>query len=236
MKLFPSIDISEGKVVKRVRGVRGTGLVVGNPREVARRWVEEGAEGLHVVDLDAASIGKLVNFDKVKEVLQEAKGLWVQVAGGIRSVEDAKKYIDAGASAVVIGTKAATDPSFLDLLDREIGGDKVIVAIDNKGGKIAIKGWEVEALSLDEYLKILERRPFSYVLYTYIPAEGTLKGIDLKGVRMVKRLGKEVEYAGGIGSIEDLIKLKEEGVYAAILGMALYSGKIKLREAIKAVR
>ena len=236
MRVFPSIDISEGKAVKRVRGIRGTGLVIGEPREVARRWLNEGAEGLHVVDLDAASAGRLVNFEKVKEVLEEAKDLWVQVAGGIRRVEDARKYIDAGASAVVVGTKAVVDPDFLDALDKEIGRDKVIVAVDNKGGKVAIKGWEVEALSLDEYLKILKDKPFSYLLYTYIPTEGTLKGVDLEGVRKVKALGRLVEYAGGIGSLEDLRKLKEEGVYAAILGMALYSGKIKLKDAIRVAR
>ncbi len=236
MKVFPSIDISEGRAVKRVRGVKGTGIIIGDPRKLALKWINEGAEGLHVVDLDAASSGKLVNFDKIREILEVGKGLWIQVAGGIRNVKDASRYIDAGASAVVVGTKAVTDPDFLDLLDKEIGRDKVIVAIDNKGGKIAIKGWEAEAMPLEEYLEIIKDKPFSYVLYTFIDTEGTMEGIDVNGLRKVKSLGRKVEYAGGIGSINDLLKLKEEGVFAAILGMALYTGKILLKEAIKVAK
>ncbi|UXD21529.1 1-(5-phosphoribosyl)-5-[(5-phosphoribosylamino)methylideneamino] imidazole-4-carboxamide isomerase [Ignicoccus pacificus DSM 13166] len=233
VKVYPSIDISNGRAVKRVRGVRGTGLDLGDPLRWLDFWADEGAEGIHVVDLDAAERGRPVNEDTILKLIEMAKdrGLWIQVAGGIRSIEHAKLYQDA--DAVVVGSKAHKDPNFVDSLSKELGPEKVIIAIDLKGGRVTVEGWnEKLPVGLDEALKKFEGKSFRGIMYTYVDTEGTMRGPDIEGVKYIRSRYPSIllEYAGGVGSKEDVLSLSEAGVDVVIIGMALYSGKLKLKD------
>ncbi len=234
-QVYPSIDISEGRAVKRVRGVRGTGLDLGDPLKWVEFWANEGAKGIHVVDLDAAETGRPVNSDIILKIIKMAKelGLWVQVAGGIRSVEHASLYSDA--DAIVVGSKAHKDPSFVDVLSKEIGADKIIIALDLKGGRVSIEGWkETLPKGLHEALKLFEDKEFKGFMYTYIDTEGTMRGPDVAGCKYIKSTypSKLLEYAGGVGSKDDVKALGNVGVDVVVIGMALYTGKIKLKDLV----
>ncbi|ALU12398.1 hypothetical protein EYM_03325 [Ignicoccus islandicus DSM 13165] len=237
-KILPSLDISEGKVVKRVKGIRGTGLELGNPIKWLEFWYNEGALGIHVVDLDAAEKGYPVNKDVILKLISRAKelGMWIQVAGGIRSIDVAQLY--SKADSIVIGSKAVKDPKFLEEVSKEIGCEKVIVAIDSKGGRVAIDGWtKTEHYTPLEIIEMLPEKAYTGILYTYIDTEGTLKGPDFETPKKIKSLrpGKVLEYAGGIGSKGHVLKLLETGVDSLIIGMALYSAKLSLRELLDEV-
>jgi len=235
LKVFPSIDVSEGRAVKRVRGERGTGIDLGDPVKWAEFWAAEGAKGIHVVDLDGAEAGRPVNVEVIRRVIDVAKdnGLWVQVAGGLRELEHFKLY--PRADAFVIGSKAHKDPSFLEKVASIIGENKIIVAIDLKGGKVSVEGWREEVpAGLKEALDKFEGLPFKGIAYTYVDTEGTMKGPDLEGVRYIKHRypNKLLEYAGGVGSKEDVLALFEAGADVVIIGMALYTGKVKLKDLV----
>ena len=233
MKVFPSIDISEGRAVKRVRGVKGTGLDLGDPVKWAEFWADEGAKGIHVVDLDGAEAGKPVNVDVINKVIDVAKerGLWVQVAGGLREVEHLRLYPKA--DAYVIGSKAHREPSFVKEASNAVGADKVIIAIDLKGGKVSVEGWKEEIpAGLKEALDKFEGYNFKGFMYTYVDTEGTMKGPDVEGVKYIRSRfpNKLIEYAGGVGSEKDVKALWAAGADVVVIGMALYTGKIKLKD------
>ncbi len=235
MKVFPSIDVSEGRAVKRVRGVKGTGMDLGDPVKWAEFWAAEGAKGLHVVDLDGAEAGRPVNVETIRKVIEVAKreGLWVQVAGGIREVEHAKLY--PRADAYVVGSRAHKEPEFVERMASEFGAEKVIVAIDLKGGKVSVEGWKAEIpAGLKEALDKFEGMSFKGFMYTYVDTEGTMKGPDLEGVRYIRSRypTKLLEYAGGVGSAEDVRALFAAGADVVVIGMALYTGKIKLKDLV----
>jgi len=231
--VYPSIDISKGRAVKRVKGVAGTGLDLGDPLKWVDFWASEGARGIHVVDLDAAEQGRPVNYEIINSIISKARdlGLWIQVAGGIRELEHALLYRDA--DAIVVGSRAHKDPAFIDTLANEIDESRIIVAIDVKGGKVSISGWrETVPLTLKDALMRLSNHKFGGIMYTYVDTEGTMKGPDFQGVKLIRTMypDKLLEYAGGVGSKEDVKRLGERGVDIVIVGMALYTGKLKLRE------
>ncbi|NPA85571.1 MAG: 1-(5-phosphoribosyl)-5-[(5-phosphoribosylamino)methylideneamino] imidazole-4-carboxamide isomerase [Crenarchaeota archaeon] len=235
MKVFPSIDVSGGRAVKRVRGVKGTGIDLGDPVKWAEFWAAEGAKGLHVVDLDGAEAGRPINTDVINEVINVAKssGLWVQVAGGLRELDHLRLYPKA--DAYVLGSKAHSDPHFVEEVAGEFGKDKVIVAIDLKGGKVSIDGWKREVpVGLKEALDRFEGAPLRGFMYTYVDTEGTMEGPDLEGVRYIKHRfpTKLLEYAGGVGSREHVLELFEAGADVVVVGMALYTGKLKLKDLV----
>ncbi|ABU81361.1 HisA/HisF-related TIM barrel protein [Ignicoccus hospitalis] len=235
MRVFPSIDVSEGRAVKRVRGVKGTGLDLGDPVKWAEFWALEGAKGLHVVDLDGAEAGKPINVEVINKVIEKAKeyGLWVQVAGGLREVEHLERYPKA--DAFVIGSRAHKDPEFLEVASEAVGADKVIVAIDLKGGKVSVEGWKEEIpVGLKEALEKFKGRSFRGFLYTYVDTEGTMEGPDVSGVKYIRREypDKLLEYAGGVGSPEHVKLLESAGADVVVLGMALYSGKLRLKDLV----
>ncbi len=233
MRVFPSIDISEGRAVKRIRGVKGTGLDLGDPIKWAEFWADEGAKGIHIVDLDGAEAGKPTNVEVINKVIDVAKdrGLWVQVAGGLRKLEYLKLY--PRADAYVIGSRAHKDPNFIDKASDEVGPERVIVAIDLKGGKVSVEGWKEEIpAGLKEALDKFEGHNFKGFMYTYVDTEGTMKGPDIEGIKYIRSRfpGKLIEYAGGIGSEDDVRAAWSAGADVVIIGMALYTGKIRLKD------
>mgnify|MGYP001626410856 CR=1 FL=1 len=234
MDVMPSIDLEAGRAVKRIRGVRGTGLVLGDPVDLARRLADAGAKWIHVVDLDGAEMGRPLNVGVLRGL--KDLGLMVQYGGGLRTVGDVEAAISAGADRVVIGSAWTLDPSFMD--EAASGGRAVMAAIDERRGRIVHGGWRAESeLTPEDALRILENMPVAGYLYTQVDVEGTMGGPDVGRVRALRGLTRKLlVYAGGIASMRDLEELCSAGADGAVLGMALYSGAMALEDALELAR
>ncbi|MCW4010952.1 MAG: 1-(5-phosphoribosyl)-5-[(5-phosphoribosylamino)methylideneamino]imidazole-4-carboxamide isomerase [Candidatus Bathyarchaeota archaeon] len=238
MQVIPAIDLMQGRVVRLTRGDPNQAKfydAIGTPVEVAKKWQAEGAQRLHIIDLDAA-FGKPDNLKVVAKIAQ-ATGLPIQVGGGIRTVEAAEKLLSAGIQYVILGALAFKDPAAIKKLQEKFSSDRVIVALDNKDGKVMVEGWTSStAFTLTEALKTYAGLGAETFLITSITKDGTLSGPDLDTLNQACRdTGASVIAAGGIGGLNDLVALKRVGVQAAVVGKALYEGRFTLKEAIKTV-
>ncbi|MBS7642048.1 1-(5-phosphoribosyl)-5-[(5-phosphoribosylamino)methylideneamino]imidazole-4-carboxamide isomerase [Candidatus Bathyarchaeota archaeon] len=234
MEIIPSIDIERGICVKRIRGEPGSGIKIGDPKQVALRWYSEGASRLHIVDLDGAFIGKPVNFEVIASIVNMVK-IPVQVGGGLRTLDDFLRYVEIGVDKVIVGTVAYEKPEMVDKLVNTLGGGRIIVALDASKGMLRIHGWRMKTgTNIIHYAKRLDCIGLAGFLYTNVDLEGTLSGIDTYMIKtLVENLNTPIIYAGGVSTLEDIKKLKELGVSAIILGRALYDGLISFREAQK---
>ncbi|MGE5474599.1 MAG: 1-(5-phosphoribosyl)-5-[(5-phosphoribosylamino)methylideneamino]imidazole-4-carboxamide isomerase [Ignavibacteriales bacterium] len=231
MIVFPAIDIRDGKCVRLLKGDFNKETIYGDdPVSMALSWQEQGAKYLHVVDLDGARVGTPKNFEIIEKIIQTLD-IPVQVGGGIRSLETAKKIINAGASRIIIGTSAITKPFMLIEAINELE-EKLVVGIDSKDGYVAIQGWESKSsrTTLD-FAKEIEVLGVKTIICTEISRDGTLTGPDMEGIKaLVEQTGIDVVASGGVGSIEDLINLREIGAAGAIVGKALYSGNVTMEQ------
>jgi phosphoribosylformimino-5-aminoimidazole carboxamide ribotide isomerase len=234
LKVIPAIDIVSKRVARLYMGDINKATVYHiKPLDALRKWEREGAEIVHVVDLDAAH-GRGSNMETILQLIAEAN-VEVQVAGGIRSVDKALTLLEAGAARVVIGTIFIERPEVAEEMVRQAGGDRVVVALDHLEGKVAIKGWRevTERLLVDE-AKRAKDVGFKWILISSVTRDGTLGGMDERSVEDVVRLGGlNVLVAGGVSSLEDVERAKKTGAYGLIIGRALYEGLISLREAIR---
>lgn len=205
--------------------------VYGDPLEWARRWEEEGASLLHVVDLDAA-LGRGSNRELLLRLLRERRAR-VQVGGGIRSVERAEEYVRAGAERVVVGTSAVKNPELVRRLVEVLGGERVVVALDARGGRVVVEGWREETgKDVVELAREMEEAGVGYLLYTDVEADGRMCGIgEVKGI--LSRIRLPVILSGGVRSLEDVRRAKEAGAAGLIVGTALYERRFTLREAME---
>ena len=237
MKLFPAIDLINGKAVRLVRGDYAQMTVYHDqPVCVAKQFASCGAKYLHVVDLEGARDGTTPNIKTVRSLIEES-GMFVEIGGGIRSMETVKTYIDAGASRVIIGTAAVIDPDFLDrALDAY--GEKIAVGVDIRDGMVAIKGWtEVSSLACFDFCERLEKKGISTVICTDISKDGLLGGTNIALYEeLAKRFKLNITASGGVSSIEDVRTLASMGLYGAILGKALYTGALDLTLALQAAK
>ena len=234
MNIFPAIDIIGGKAVRLERGDYAKMTVYSDsPVEVAKSFEAAGAEYLHVVDLEGAKDGTTPNLETIMKIVKETS-LKVEIGGGVRSDEVLKAYVDAGVYRVILGTAAVKDPDFLEKSVRTYG-KKVAVGVDLADGMVAIKGWrEVSALSCEEFFERLEELGVSTVICTDISKDGLLGGANIELYRSLSKKFKiDIIASGGVSSLEDITKLREMKLYGAILGKALYTGKVDLKEAIK---
>jgi phosphoribosylformimino-5-aminoimidazole carboxamide ribotide isomerase len=227
MKLYAAVDLLNKAVVQLMGGVPTNVLyrsedVLGT----AKKWMDQGAGGFHIVDLDGALTGDRKNKDIVKEVID--LGLPCQVGGGIRSISAIKEVVDMGARAIV-GTMALND-EFMKKAVIEVGGENLIVALDCKKDEIVVKGWvEKSGINLFEKAKDLEKMGLAGILYTNVDLEGRLKGINVEPIeKLVKTVSSPVIVSGGISTVEDCKKLKEIGVDGCVLGSAIYLNKLKI--------
>lgn len=228
IKVMPSIDISLGKAVKRVRGVKGTGLILGNPIEIAEKLFSEGYEFLHVVDLDAAE-GVGDNSHVIRDIASIGFR-WIQVGGGIRDEAKARRLADYGATAVVVSTLFFKNRLEFDNVVNSLGNDKVILALDYRSdGYVYVSGWSEKEKKLDDVLDEISLHPLLGVLLTYIDAEGTMYGIDREVSKYTQKIRGLKEYAGGISTYSDILFLDSIGFDYAIIGMALHKGVIRGR-------
>lgn len=238
MLIIPAIDLKDGCVVRLLRGkLDDVTIYSKDPLKTAKQWVKQGAELIHIVDLDGASTGVAKNLDIVKRIISEIQ-VPVEFGGGIRDIEMIGTLCGLGVSRVVLGTKAVEDTDFLKKVFLEFK-DKVIVSIDAKDGLVLIKGWRegyknLEAAALAKTLKDIG---FKELIYTDVSKDGTLAGPNIKGIKtLLKETGMKVVASGGISSLEDISKLcllREQGVTGVIVGKALYEGKFTLMQALK---
>ncbi|MFX1454288.1 MAG: 1-(5-phosphoribosyl)-5-[(5-phosphoribosylamino)methylideneamino]imidazole-4-carboxamide isomerase [Promethearchaeota archaeon] len=230
MEIIPAIDISNGKCVRLFKGKKGTEKIYfEDPIEALDFWVEKGAKRLHFIDLDGAWGSNVNNNLLHKMIKRSSKKVKIQIGGGIRSVETALKLIKIGADRVIIGTLAIQNPEGIKEMLVKIGKEKIIVAIDYKKERVAIKGW-TEFSNKDPFSfgKELEELGIKFILFSSIEADGTLTGPDFQNIKkMVENASKTSIYvAGGISNISDLIKLESIGVKGVIIGKAFYENSL----------
>jgi len=237
VEIIPAVDIMKGRVVRLVRGdprLMSSYDHLGDPVHLAKRWEAEGARFIHIIDLDAA-LGMGRNLNVIESVVK-AVNVPVQVGGGIRSLELAKKMLSMDVERIILGSLAFSDPSVVEALLEKFGAKRVVVALDHREGIVAIKGWEASAeISVEEAAEKFRRRGVRLFLVTSVARDGTLLGPDLEMLSWLCRRGYKVIAAGGISSIEDLLALKRLGVHGVVVGKALYEGKFSLNEALRAV-
>ena len=233
MEVIPAIDLRGGQVVRLYQGDFSRETVYsGDPVAMAAEWQNAGVARLHVVDLDGARQGRLVNTRAIEAVL-EAVRVPVQVGGGVRSMETAKGLLEMGAARVVFGTAAVRDPDLIETACAKLGSESVVVGVDARNGKVAVQGWQhTETNEAVDLMKSMVSLGVNRFIYTDIEADGTLAGPNLGSVAaLMKEFAAPIISAGGISSMEDLFALSEMGVEGVIIGQALYQGKIDLRKA-----
>ncbi len=233
--LYPAIDVRAGRCVRLVQGDYDRETVYGEPGAMASRWEEEGASWLHVVDLDGARAGEPANLQAVREILS-AVAIPIQLGGGLRRREDIEKILDMGVRRVILGTVPAEDPGGLRKLVQGLE-EQVAVGVDLRNGVPQVRGWEKPgSLTLDRLLEELEHSGIRRIIHTEIERDGTLSGYDVEALRRVaSATGMSVIASGGVSSIADIDAIKrltELGVEGVVLGKALYSGGLDLREAL----
>ncbi len=231
MIIFPAIDIRGGRCVRLYQGEYDKETVYNNdPVAIAEKWEKEGAKYLHIVDLDGALTGELVNKDLIKRIV-EAVDVPIQVGGGIRTLERAKEILDLGVARIIVGTSAIKKKGFTQELVENFG-ERVVVSIDAKEGYVCVDGWtnssEIEAI---EFAKELEEIGVKTIVYTDISKDGTMIGPNLYELdRLKKSVDIDIIASGGIGRKEDIEDLRRMNLYGAIVGKALYEGRISMKE------
>ena len=236
MLLLPAIDLMSGEVVRLRQGKADQKTVYSrDPAAFARRWEEEGGDYLHVVDLDAAFTGEQRNLEAV-HALCAAVSFPVELGGGIRTVEAARRAIEAGVSRVIIGTRAAESLAFVTELAAELGSARVAVGIDAKNGLVSVKGWTEESqLTALDLARRAEDAGAGTIIYTDIATDGMMSGPNFAETeKMLGALGCQLIASGGVSSVSDVLRLgRMPGLYGCIIGKALYDGALNLRELVE---
>jgi len=255
VQLIPAIDLMSGKIVRLSRGDPETAKIYsqfGGPVETAKRWRDEGAGKLHIIDLDA-TFGNGNNHAVIADIARNI-ALPIQVGGGIRNFQTAAKLFKTGISQVILGALALSDPPAIGKIQKRFGAGSVIVALDNKDGRVMVGGWRnprghivqnivrrrkrvlVTELSVKKALEKFTALGVERFLITSIAQDGMLSGPDIQTLsEACKFPNAKIIAAGGIGSINDLTALKSIGVEGAVIGKALYEGRFTLKEAINKV-
>jgi len=233
MILLPAIDLMSGEVVRLRQGKADQKTVYSrDPAAFARRWEEEGGDYLHVVDLDAAFTGEQRNLDSVRAICTVVK-FPVELGGGIRTMDAARRAIEAGVSRVIVGTRAAESLAFVSELAAEFGKARVAVGIDAKNGMVSVKGWTEESkLTALDLARRAEDAGAGTIIYTDIATDGMMSGPNFAETeKMLGSLQCQLIASGGVSSVSDVQRLKKmTGLYGCIIGKALYDGAINLRD------
>lgn len=235
MKLYPAIDMKDGKCVRLQKGsFDAVTQYLEHPYEAAAAFEKAGASYIHNVDLDGAKKGRAYNAPAVREIIEHVH-IPVELGGGIRSMQDIKEALDLGVSRVIIGTKAVQDPDFIGRAIREFGAGRIVVGIDAKNGWAAIDAWETTSRvrAVDLALSMKEQG-LRTVIYTDISRDGMLSGPNIAATKeLIDRTGLEIIASGGVSSMKDLEALEQAGIPGVIIGKALYEGRIDLAEAVQ---
>ncbi len=235
MIIYPAIDLKGGQCVRLRQGdFAQTTVYSSDPVNMALHWQAQGAEYLHVVDLDGALAGTGVNTEVIRRICT-ALTIPVQTGGGIRIMADVEEKLAAGVSRVIIGTAAVKDPEFLRQAIETYGPDRIVAGIDAKNGMVALEGWEEESqVSAVELGKQMRALGLQTAVYTDISRDGMLSGCNVAETKkMMEQTGLDIIASGGISSIEDMQKVAEAGIPGVITGKAIYEGKLDLAAAIQ---
>jgi len=238
MILFPAVDILSGRSVRLLYGEFDKVTDYGDPVEMARRWESQGAEFLHIVDLDGAKIGAGVNSPAVRAVVRAVK-IPVQLGGGIRSLDDiAHRLSETGVARVILGTACCNNPEIIAEAVKYFGAERIVAGIDAKNGFVSVKGWTAESdITPIELGKKMRALGVKYVVYTDIGRDGALTGVNVAAcAEMARETGLHCIASGGVSTLDDLIALKKENMYGAILGRAIYEGKFSVTEALSVIK
>jgi phosphoribosylformimino-5-aminoimidazole carboxamide ribotide isomerase len=234
--VYPAIDILDGRVVRMTQGDFATvDEVARSPLEAAKRFVAEGADWLHVVDLDGARTGTPANLDHIRAIANRFT-VKIQAGGGIRDFDTAEAFAEAGVSRIVVGTAAIRDKELIGrLVDRHADG--MAVAVDARNGMVAASGWtETTNVAVADLARDLAIQGVPTIIYTNVSVDGTLQGVDLVSTEIVARaFGGDLIYSGGIGSVDDvaaLARLRHRGLRGVIIGRAIYMGRFTLAQAL----
>jgi phosphoribosylformimino-5-aminoimidazole carboxamide ribotide isomerase len=238
-EVVPSIDLRNGKVVRLQQGDYQRQLNYDlDPIETAQSFESAGAKWMHIVDLDGAKQGAIAQLALIGEIIQSCD-LHVQVGGGVRTDDDVRNLLNAGAQRVVIGTKAIEDwPWFEALVENTVMSDKLVLALDAKDGKVATRGWTQtsDRLAIDIARQVSDW-PLAGILYTDIAKDGMLAGPNLQQTRLLAGASAvPIIASGGVASLEDIRALIGLGIWGVIVGRSLHDGKVNLREAIELAR
>jgi len=242
MILYPAIDLKGGKVVRLEQGRADAETVYAEDASIpANQFKDAGAEWIHVVDLDGAFTGEQANGDAVEAIIKS--GLKVELGGGVRSLEVIKHWLDMGVQRVVIGTKAVTDPNFLQECLSQFDPEKIAVGIDAKNGKVAVKGW-IESVDLCavEFAKSVQEIGIHTIIYTDISRDGMMIGPNFEAqVEMLSTLDIDLIASGGVASLDDIRRFKEiasehSNLNGVITGKAVYDGELDVSEAIGLIK
>lgn len=235
MLIFPAIDLYGGKAVRLYKGDYEKMTVYSeNPPEIAEAFHQAGAACLHLVDLEGAKTGETPNLDAIRRI-REAVPLFIEVGGGVRSMEVVKRYLDAGIDRVILGTAAVTDPAFLRRAV-ETWAEKIAVGVDIRDGKVAIRGWtEKSELDAFAFCRELESLGVKTVICTDISKDGAMQGTNRALYKALsEQFGLSIVASGGVSSLADIRALRALDLYGAIIGKAYYTGAIDLKEALEA--
>ena len=236
MIIIPAIDLKDGQCVRLRKGImEDTTVFSNNPTEMASKWVSEGARRLHLVDLNGAFEGKPINADCVNEITKSFPDLPVQIGGGIRDLQTANAYIEAGISYLIIGTMAVTNPDFVEKLCDEFP-NKIIVGLDANNGLVAIDGWAKQTdIDVIELSKKYEQYGVNSIVYTDIARDGMMQGVNVEATaNLAKKTSIPIIASGGITNLDDiaaLLKNAHYGIMGAITGRAIYEGQLDFNDA-----
>ncbi len=237
MKIYPAIDLLEGKAVRLLRGDYAQMTVYSDsPLSVAQDFQAAGAEYIHMVDLAGARDGTTPNFDTVASVAA-GTSLKVEIGGGIRSEEVIRRYLDAGVERVILGTAAITDWDFFASMTAKYGAH-IAAGADCRDGLVAIKGWlETSAVTCDDFCQRLDDIGVKTLICTDISKDGAMGGANRELYKsLAEKYSMDIIASGGVSSLDDIIALRDMGLHGAILGRAYYTGAVNLREAIEVAR
>lgn len=237
MNIFPAIDLYAKKAVRLFKGDYNEMTIYSeNPIEIARDFEAKGARFIHMVDLEGAKDGTTPNLEIVAQVASQT-GLFVEIGGGIRSLETLEKYFECGVDRAILGTSAVNDEKFL-VKAVEKYGDKIAVGADVKDGYIAIKGWlEKSSLTLSEFFEKMQKIGVKTIICTDISKDGAMRGTNLEMYReLSQKYSLDIVASGGVSTINDVIELRKMNLYGAIIGKAYYTGAIDLKEAIEVAK
>ena len=234
MLIMPAVDIKNGKCVQLVQGQPGSEMIaIENPENVAKHWEDLGAKNLHIIDLDGTIDGKS-NLKIIKKILNEVS-IPIQLGGGIRSIDYAKKLLDLDIERLIIGTMGIKHPETITKLANEYGKERIMISLDSKDNQVVIKGWQEQIdKSPVELSNEFKEYGAGSILFTNVDVEGLLSGFYTDPIIKLKNsVDLPIVYSGGITSLNDIKQLKETNVEGVVIGSALYKNKIDLKEALK---
>jgi phosphoribosylformimino-5-aminoimidazole carboxamide ribotide isomerase len=235
MIVFPAIDIRDGKCVRLIQGrIDQQTIYFQDPVEVAKLWQAQGATYLHVIDLDGAFGQSKKNRKVIADIVRQCT-IPIQVGGGVRSIEDAKELLDVGVKRVIVGTVAIKNPELLtDLL--VLYKERIVVSLDCLDGFVQVEGW-TDGSSIDAFAfaQTLKKQGVNTIVYTDISKDGMLQGPNFEQLSRIQMSGLNVIASGGISSLDDVVKVKDMGIYGVIVGKALYENRINLEELMEVV-